>query len=422
MDSNKGVSKFIHPMIYAKMTRGTKETLTVIVHSNGTCDHIREQITNAGGKIKYELPFIGAIAAEIPTKSIAQVAQHHKVEYVHDDAKVFKCMDIATLAVGSELVNEAGYSGEGIGVAVLDTGVFPHDDLVKPTNRIVAFKDFINDRSRPYDDDGHGTHVAGIIAGNGYANSKYKGIAPEANIIGVKVLDETGSGDTSDILAGLQWVIDNQDKYNIKVISMSLGSAADSSSRQDALARGVNSAVQQGITVVVSAGNSGPTKQSITSPGIAQSAITVGAVDDNRTPSVSDDFIADFSSRGPTIDGLSKPDVVAPGVDIHSLSNKGSSSYVSHSGTSMAAPIVSGAAALLYEKEPNLTPSQVKSRIVGSAIPIDRNRYAQGAGILNVKSTLNIEDLPVPENESNTPSRRRPMPYRRNRRYYDPSY
>ncbi len=419
MTSKRNGSKYIHPLVYAKMTRGTNEKLTTIVHSTNDCEHIRDHITSLGGKIKYELPFIGAIAVELPTKSVAQVARHHKVEYVHDDSKVFKTMDIATLAVHSKLVNESGYSGKGIGVAVLDTGVALHDDLVRPNNRIVAFKDFINDRSRPYDDDGHGTHVSGIIAGNGYSNSSYKGIAPEANIIGVKVLDETGSGDTSDILAGLQWVIDNKEKYNIKVISMSLGSAADSSYRQDSLARGVNAAIQNGFTVVVSAGNSGPAKQTITSPGISPNAITVGAVDDNRTSSFSDDFIADFSSRGPTLDGLTKPDVVAPGVDIHSLSNKGSSAYVSHSGTSMAAPIVAGAATLLYEKEPDLSPSQVKSKIIGSAIPIDRNRNAQGAGIINIENLLQVEASADPVDESGTPSYRRRRYPRRGYRMFD---
>lgn len=412
MARNNRVSKYIHPMVYAKMTKGTNEKLTAIVHSATNCDHIRDHITGLGGKIKYELPFIGAIAVELPTKSVNDVAQHHRVEYVHDDSKVFKSMDVATLAVHSNRVNESGYSGKGIGVAVLDTGVALHDDLVKPNNRIIAFKDFINDRSRPYDDDGHGTHVSGIIAGNGYSNAKYKGIAPEASVIGVKVLDETGSGNTSDILAGLQWVIDNKDKYNIKVVSMSLGSAADSSYRQDSLSRGVSAAIQNGLTVVVSAGNSGPTSQTITSPGITPNAITVGAVDDNRTASYSDDFIADFSSRGPTIDGLTKPDVVAPGVDIHSLSNKSSSGYVSHSGTSMAAPIVAGAAALLYEKETNLSPSQVKSKITGSAVAIDRNRNAQGAGIVNIENLLQI-DRSDPANESTPPTRRWGRPRRR---------
>lgn len=413
MARNRRVPKYIHPMVYAKMTKGTNEKLTAIVHSTTDCDHIRDHITELGGKIKYELPFIGAMAVELPTKSVNHVAQHHRVEYVHDDSKVFKSMDVATLAVHSKLVNESGYSGKGIGVAVLDTGVALHDDLVKPSNRIIAFKDFINDRSRPYDDDGHGTHVSGIVAGNGYANANYKGIAPEANIIGVKVLDETGSGNTSDILAGLQWVIDNKERYNIKVVSMSLGSAADSSYRQDSLARGVSAAIQNGLTVVVSAGNSGPTSQTITSPGITPNAITVGAVDDNRTASYSDDFIADFSSRGPTIDGISKPDVVAPGVDIHSLSNKSPGGYVSHSGTSMAAPIVAGAAALLYEKENNLSPSQVKSKIIGSTVSIDRNRNAQGAGIINIENLLQIDRSTDPVDESILPRRRWGRPRRR---------
>ncbi|MFZ5968291.1 MAG: S8 family peptidase [Bacillota bacterium] len=385
----------IHPKVLTK-TAGAKEYLSVIIDGNGSRDQLLKYIEEIGGTVKYDLPLINAIAAEVPAKAVKEISRHHTVHFINHDAKVFKTMDIASLAVDSDLVNEAGYGGKGIGVAVIDTGVHPHDDLTKPTNRIVAFKDFVNERTKPYDDDGHGTHVAGIIAGSGYVNERYKGIAPEASIIGIKALDETGSGSTSDIVAGIQWAVDNKEKYNIKVISMSLGSAVDEQDRNDPLARAVDGAVRSGLTVVVSAGNSGPSSRTITSPGTSPSAITVGAADDNRTSTVEDDSIADFSSRGPTFEGLSKPDVVAPGVDIMSLSNKSNTAYVSYSGTSMAAPIVAGAAALLYEKEPNLTPSQVKSRIINSAYAIDRNRNAQGAGIISIRKMLDIGELSTP--------------------------
>ena len=405
-------AQFVHPVVLKRIAAGTKEQLSVIVYSQNTCDHIRECIQKSGGRIKYELPLIHAIAATIPAASVDTIAQHHMVQYINDDSKVFKCMDLARLAADGDLVHEAGYSGRGVGIAVLDTGVYPHQDLIRPTNRIIGFKDFINNRTQPYDDDGHGTHVAGIAAGSGFTNERYKGVAPEANIIGVKVLDENGSGKTSDIIAGIQWVVDNRSAYNIKVMNMSFGSSADTSYQNDPLAKAAAAAVASGITVVVSAGNSGPNPRTITTPATAPSVISVGAVDDNRTSTYSDDFVADFSSRGPAIGNIQKPDVVAPGVDITSLSNKGPTSYATHSGTSMAAPMVAGVAALIYEKEPQLSPSQIKSRIMSTAIRIDGSRSAEGAGIISIKKALGMQEIPLPESTPVQPTPR-PLPRRR---------
>ncbi|WP_243116564.1 S8 family peptidase [Marinisporobacter balticus] len=418
MNIRKVRAQFVHPVVVARMSAGTKEYIPAIIYSNGTCDHIKDCILDAGGKIKYHIPLINAIVADIPAKEIDHVAAHNMIQFINHDAKVFKCMDNASLAVAGHLVHDIGYTGKDVGIAVLDTGVYPHDDLVKPANRIIAFKDFVNNKTYPYDDDGHGTHVAGIAAGNGYANRKYKGIAPDANIIGVKVLDETGSGSTSDILAGLQWVIDNKDKYNIKIVNMSLGSPADKTYREDPLAKGAAEAVKNGLTVIVAAGNNGPNPRSITSPGISPSVITVGAVDDNRTTSYEDDFVADFSSRGPTPAGLAKPNVVAPGVDIMSLSNKGHAAYVSHSGTSMATPMVSGTAALLYQKEPNLSPLAVNTRLSNTAINIGDSIYTEGAGILNIKGVLDIGDetVPRPDDHNKDDDNNVSLPPRRPRR------
>ena len=399
--------KFVHPTILKRIAAGSKQTLSVIVYSQNQCDHIRECIEKAGGKIKYELPAIRAIAAEIPAESVDHIAAHHMVQFINDDAKVFKCMDSASLAANARLVNDAGYTGKGIGIAILDTGVYPHHDLIRPTNRIVAFKDFINNRAQPYDDDGHGTHVAGIAAGNGFSNERYKGIAPEANIIGVKVLDEEGSGTSSDIIAGIQWIIDNKDRYNIKVVNMSFGSPADNSYKDDPLARAAVAAIQSGLTVVVSAGNSGPNARTISTPGITPSAITVGAVDDNRTSTYADDFVADFSSRGPTPSGAIKPDVVAPGVDITSLSNTGPTAYVSHSGTSMASPMVAGVAALMYEQDKSLSPAAVKNKIMNTCVAIGEPRTAEGSGIINIDKALSVENISLPTTPSEEYPRQR---------------
>ncbi|MEQ8190398.1 MAG: S8 family peptidase [Candidatus Eremiobacterota bacterium] len=207
------------------------------------------------------------------------------------------------------------YTGKGVGIAIIDTGVYPHPDLITPNNRIKGWVDFVNNRSVPYDDGGHGTHVAGDAAGNGaLSDGKFRSFAPDANIIGIKVLGLDG-GKTSDVIKGINWAVENKDKYNIKVINMSLGHKAVKYS-EDPTDIAVEAAVKAGITVLVAGGNSGPEAGTIGAPGDSPFAITIGAVDDKNTPDRNDDTITPFSSRGPTPDGLVKPDLMAPGENI----------------------------------------------------------------------------------------------------------
>lgn len=281
--------------------------------------------------------------------------------------------------------------------------MYPHNDLINPTNRIVAFKDFVNNKTSPYDDDGHGTHVAGIVAGNGFSSSgRYIGIAPDANIIGIKVLDGEGSGNISDVIAGIQWAIDNRRRHNIKVINMSLGTRARTSYKDDPLCQAVEKAIELGITVCAAAGNSGPKASTINSPATNPKTIVVGASNtkrDGKGP------IAEFSSRGPTIDNLPKPDILAPGVDITSLKNN-ISEYQTLSGTSMATPMVSGCCALLYENDSSITPNQIKEIIIKNADSLGSgySRDVQGYGVLNMKKIFadidtNKPKAPSPSNE-----------------------
>ncbi|MCA9795954.1 MAG: S8 family peptidase, partial [Candidatus Eremiobacteraeota bacterium] len=205
------------------------------------------------------------------------------------------------------------YTGKGVGIAVIDTGIYPHPDMAYPHQRIVAFQDFVNGKSVPYDDNGHGTHVAGDAAGSGFLSGGiHRGTAPDANLIGIKVLDKNGRGSTSRILQGLNWAVENKARYNIRVINLSLGTGDTSArSANDPIRKAVERAVEEGIVVVVSAGNQGPETGTISSPGDSPAVITVGAVDDRNTPDHSDDRIPSFSSRGAA--GSSKPDLVAPG-------------------------------------------------------------------------------------------------------------
>jgi serine protease AprX len=306
-----------------------------------------------------------------------------------------------------------GVTGAGVTVAVIDSGVAPHADL--PSSRIRAFVDFVNGRTTPYDDYGHGTHVAGIVAGSGYARTdqKYRGVAPSASIVALKVLDQNGAGRTSDVIAALEWVLANYAAHNIRVVNLSLGHPIFEPAATDPLVQLVDRLSQRGILVAVSAGNMGRNTLnqtvygSITSPGNAQGAITVGAANNNLTPARSDDTVAPFSSRGPTrYDMYVKPDVLAPGYQIGSLLAPGStlearyptlkigSSYFRLNGTSQAAPVVAGAAALMFQANPRLSAHTVKAILQFTAQRLPQlDVMTQGAGELNIAGAVRFAKL-----------------------------
>lgn len=215
------------------------------------------------------------------------------------------------------------YTGRGVGIAVVDTGIYPHPDFYSPVGRVVGFHDCINDGTIPYDDNGHGTHVAGDAAGNGHmSGGKYRGPAPDALLVGIKALDKQGQGNPRDILDGLNWAVENKQRYNIRVMNLSLGSGSASAKEAQAIKDAIEDAYKAGIVVVMSAGNNGPGPNSIYSPADSPYAITVGALDDAGTPDPSDDRIANFSGRGAA--GSGKPDLVARGVGVIGPSSPGS--------------------------------------------------------------------------------------------------
>lgn len=376
----------ICPVVQKKLSNSSKDSIPVIVSFKKNKSKTTGQISSLSNKIRYDLPIVNGFACDMSPEAIKEIYSNSDIEFISYDDKVFAQIDIASKTISSHIPHNLGYTGKGVTTAIVDTGVSPHYDLTNPTNRIVGFKDFVNNRTEPYDDNGHGTHVAGIIASNGYSSKgKYKGIAPESNILAVKVLDEKGSGSTSDIISAIQWIIDSKEKYNIKVLNLSFGTPASYRESKDPLVKAANAAIRNGLTVVTAVGNNGPSKKTILSPAISRYVISVGAVDDNKTPEIFDDFIAPFSSRGPTNDGVRKPDLAAPGVDIMSLSNKSPSGYFSLSGTSMSAPIISGAAALLHSKNRNYSHFDIKKILTRSCSKINASSYDQGAGILNLE-------------------------------------
>lgn len=245
--------------------------------------------------------------------------------------------------------------GSGVTLCVMDTGVSPHLDLSVPRERIVHFVDMINESAEPYDDNGHGTFVAGVAAGNGNASArKTAGVAPKANIVGVKVIDDSGESGTFKILDGMQWLFDNFRRYDVRVVCMSFG--AEPLEYADPLKIGVEMLARSGLIVVCASGNSGA--GSLKSPAISTEVISVGAVDKNLN-------VASFSSRG-YYGGAYRPDVYSQGVDVAGIQVGGT--YGKMSGTSVSAPYVAGACCLLCQKYRKLTPYQAKIGVLNRAI------------------------------------------------------
>ena len=292
-------------------------------------------------------------------------------------------MDHARKWIHCDGVSDLGLTGKGVGVAILDTGVYPHQDFM---DRELIFRDMLKKRTFPYDDNGHGTHIAGIIGGNGQASSgRFRGVAPECRLICVKVLDHRGNGFSSDVLAGLGWVERHREKYGIRIINISVGSLTRKGmSEESALVRGVDAAWDAGFVVVVAAGNNGPGRRTITTPGISRKVITVGCSDDDKEVDVAGNRMIDYSGRGPTGACICKPDLVAPGSGIVSCAAR-RNGYMVKSGTSMSTPLVSGALALLLEKHPGLSNRDVKLRLRERCVDLGLPRNQQGWGLLDVE-------------------------------------
>ena len=296
---------------------------------------------------------------------------------------------------GATRLASAGDTGQGVTVAVMDTGI---DNLPDFSGRLIGGVDLTNG-GNPYQDSyGHGTFVAGLIAGDGASSAgQYSGEAPDARLVSIKVAGADGTTHLGTLISGLQWAVDHQSQYGIKILNLSLGFKSVQSTVTNALDQAVEAVWNAGIAVVVSAGNTGPFNGSILSPGDDPLVITVGALDDMATASITDDEMNDFSAVGPTsADGWVKPDLVTSGRSVVSLSAPGSTIYTDYpsarigsanfvgSGTSFSAAITSGAAALVLADSPGLTPNQLKARLLGTTSlgPVG-NPFVDGHGALN---------------------------------------
>ncbi|TMQ52008.1 MAG: peptidase S8 [Candidatus Eisenbacteria bacterium] len=375
-----------------------------------------------GGILKTTYSTIPGYSATIPLGSLLQVAADSNVERISADSPVKAHLDVAYRAVRADRAASlaglwgSGLTGTGIGIALVDTGVQLHPDFKRPIgSKPIVEVEIVGHETGLADYFGHGTHVAGILYGNGYSSSDnlsfraFKGLAPGAQLISVRALAPDGTGYTSDVIAGIDWVVRNARGYNIRVLNLSLGHPVYESYLTDPLCRVVAAAVRKGIVVVIAAGNDGSIGTgfgTITSPGNSPYAITVGALDDKNTVSAADDVLAWYSGKGPTLlDFVVKPDLVAPGTWIVSARAVSSwldtqhheltlqiadykndpahatqdGAYYTLSGTSMAAPMVAGAAALMLQKDPTLNPATVKARLMKSAVKDTRLVFETGA-------------------------------------------
>lgn len=275
----------------------------------------------------------------------------------------------------------SGYTGKNVGVCVLDTGIFPHIDF---TGRIREFCDFIGYRSKPYDDNSHGTHVCGIIGGDGRASEgRIRGVAPGCSLIVLKVLDRMGNGKKEDVLKAFRWISENRRYYGIRVVNISVGTTCRTFEDHRVLIRGVEQLWDEGLVVVAAAGNQGPRPGSVTAPGSSRKIITVGSSDLLRGKTA-------ISGRGPTFECVCKPDLVAPGNHVLACAPGADNRYGIKSGTSMSTPLVSGAAALMLEKDPGLTNVQIKMKLKESARDMGLPKNQQGWGELDLERFMKL--------------------------------
>lgn len=407
-DGSAAIAAKVDPGLAAEAAAAPASTVNVIVRETlPSSDAAERLVRSLDGTVTHELPIVGGFSATVPGSALADLAGSSSVDLVWGDGEI--SMSSSPTALYNRLAPntawrqsirlnqvDGNYDGAGVAVALLDTGVTESDDL---GDRLLARVDLTPERDG-FDRYGHGTHMSGIIAGTGAASDgQWRGVAPGANVVSVKVAGPDGSTDVSVVIAGLQWVVANRTTYNIRVLNLAFGTDSDQSYGIDPLDYAVEQAWFSGILVVASAGNRGPGSDTINKPGDDPFVLTVGAADNHGTPDRSSTTVAAFSSWG-SPGGFTKPDIIAPGITIVSLRDPGSTidtlypdarigdSYFKGTGTSQAAAIVSGVAALMFQANPWLTPDLAKGVLVKTAYRNGNYGHGAGAGLMDVGSAL----------------------------------
>jgi serine protease AprX len=392
-------AKKVQPKLVRLSLESPDELVRVIIQKADTSSRSEWLVESMGGEIIKDLSIINAFAAILPGRALQTVGTDPSIAWISLDAQVVSsgkppgdpCASDCPPSYYLDTLNvkpvwDLGFDGSGIGIAVIDSGLFIDRDFSvtpgRPHTRVIKNISFNSDNTA--DLNGHGTHVAGIIGGNGDASAGfYSGVAPKVNFINLRVSDDFGMSYESDIVAAMQWIRENQAQYNIRVVNLSINSTVEMSYHDNPLNAAAEILWFNGIVVVASSGNNDASTGFNTinaAPANDPYIIVVGASHEQSTPDRSDDTVPDFTAQGITLDGFHKPDLIAPGKDIISVLSAGSDWYYDYpdrailqkeyfriSGTSMAAPMVTGAVALLLQAEPDLTPDQVKYRLINTS-------------------------------------------------------
>ncbi|MDN3652698.1 S8 family peptidase [Thalassotalea ponticola] len=393
-----------------------------------------QAVESVGGEVLHKYTVIQAISALMTDQQVQQVRSSHPMIRLFNDGKVMLSSQNSAKQQGGQNVNakrntfvstytgagalhQIGITGQGVGVAIIDTGIRSIKGIKENTRgaRSVITHSVLADNNNKHDENGHGTHIASIITNSDYSFDEnanrlpfYNGIAPDANLVVVKAFDEQGNSTYSHILKALDYVVTHKDEHNIKVLNLSFSASPQSFYWDDPINQAVSVAWSEGITVLASAGNSGPIPMSIGVPGNNPYVITVGAGADSGTPfDISDDVLAEFSSAGPTVAGFIKPEIIAPGSKIQGVMSENSyikqqypladagANYGTLSGTSQSTAITTGIVALMLQYDPTLSPDDVKCRLLATAIAGEDSEgqftysiFQQGAGMVNAERAV----------------------------------
>lgn len=347
------VKSKVEPMVLWNLKAYPLTYIPLIVQVKKNLDSfVEKKLQELGCKDLIYFSIIDGFYSLVPVHSIKSLMNFPEVLYLSFDHSVYALGGQTLDASYDYKINTYGLSGRNIVLANLDTGIPSNRELNASKLRIIHFKDFVNGKSSSYDDHGHGSKCVEII----------KSHAPDTLLIGLKCLNEAGSGNIKNVLKALQWIMDYGEKHKIRIVHIPLGYHCSYPLGKDPLEKAVENLISLGMVVVCAAGNSGPRKVSVFSPGTSKEAITVGSLEGLKS----------FSSKGPTLAGLSKPDIIAPG----------------KSGTSLSSSYVASTIALLLEKYPSLHPDEVKLALESSCDSLHLDKYSQGKGLVNIGKLL----------------------------------